>query len=150
MKIVAQYPLHHVTCAPAKFEGFRLRCIYKKIHNLTFDLDLEVNVTQNVAHYPLRHVIYASAKFKVVRSNGFGADTITRNVTDGHTYGRTMGRRWYEINMPVFSNEKAGLIIMQQCHQARSIISSCLAEQFYAAQHSHPTFIYCYQQLYSC
>ena len=21
MKIVAQYPLHHVTCAPAKFEG---------------------------------------------------------------------------------------------------------------------------------
>ena len=38
MKIVAQYPLHHVTCAPAKFEGFRWRCIYKKIHNLTLTL----------------------------------------------------------------------------------------------------------------
>ena len=112
MKIVAQYPLHHVTCAPAKFEGFIWRCIYKKIHNLTFGLDLEVNVTQNVAQYPLRHAIYASAKLKVVRSNGFGEDTITRNVSDGHTY---------EINMPYFSNEKAGIKIIQQCHQARSI-----------------------------
>ena len=27
---------------------------------------------------------------------------------------------------------------MQQYHQARSIISPCLAEQLYAAQHSHP------------
>ena len=39
---------------------------------------------------------------------------------------------------PIFSNEKAGIIIIQQCHQTRSIISPCLAEQFYAAQHSHP------------
>ena len=115
MKIVAKYPLHHVTYAPAKFEGFRWRCIYKKIHNLTFGLDLEVNVTQNVAQYPLRHVIYASVKLKVVRSNGFGEDTITRNVSDGHTYVRTMGRRWYEINMPYFSIEKAGIIIIYSC-----------------------------------
>ena len=85
MKIVAQYPQHHVTCASAKFEGFRLRCIYKKIHNLTFDLDLEVNVTQNVAQYPLRHVIYASAKFKIVRSNV----RVRRRFNYKKCYGRT-------------------------------------------------------------
>ena len=77
---------------------------------------------------------------------GFGEDTITRNVTDGRTDVRTdvrtdrqtIDRLWYEINIPYFSNEKAGIIIIQQCHQTRSIISPCLAEQFYAAQHSHP------------
>ena len=42
------------------------RCIYKKIHYLTFDLDLGVKVTQNVAQFPLHHVTYASAKFDVL------------------------------------------------------------------------------------
>ena len=64
------------------------RCIYKKIHYLTFDLDLGVKVTRNVAKYPLHHVIYASTKFEVATSNGLGGDTITRNVTDGRTDGR--------------------------------------------------------------
>ena len=32
---VAQYPPHHVTYAPAKFEVAMRRCIYKKIHYLT-------------------------------------------------------------------------------------------------------------------
>ena len=66
------------------------RSIYKKIHYLTFDLDL--GVTRNVAQYPLHHVIYASTKFEVATSNGLGGDTITRNVTDGRTDARTDGQ----------------------------------------------------------
>ena len=54
--------------------------------------------------------------------NGFGED---RNVTDGRTDVRTDVRT-------------DRLIIIQQSHETRSIISPCLAEQFYAAQHSHP------------
>ena len=69
------------------------RCIYKKIHYLTFDFDLEVKVTRNVTQYPIHHVIYASAKFEVATSKGLGEDTITRNVTDGQTHGRTDRRR---------------------------------------------------------
>ena len=65
------------------------RCIYKKIHYFTFDLDLGVKVTRNVAQYPLHHVIYASTKFEVATSNGLGGDTITRNVkTDGQRHGQ--------------------------------------------------------------
>ena len=83
--------------------------------NTLFDLDLGVKVTRNVAQYPLHHVIYASTKFEVATSNGLGGDTITRNVTDGRTDARTdrrtTDRLWYEINIPYFSNEKAGIII---------------------------------------
>ena len=89
------------------------RCVYKKIHYLTFDLELGVKVTQNVTQYPLHHVIYASTKFEVATSNGLGGDTITRNVTDGQTdgqtHGRTTDRLWYGINIPYFSYEKAGI-----------------------------------------
>ena len=93
------------------------RCIYKKLHYLTFDLG--VKVTRNVTQYPLHHVIYAPTKFEVATSNGLGEDTITRNVTDGQTdrqtHGWTTDRLWYEINIhvPYFSYEKAGIII--QC-----------------------------------
>ena len=95
------------------------RCIYTKIYYLTFDLDLGVKVTQNVTQYPLHHVIYAPTKFEVATSNGLGEVTITRNVTDGRTdrqtdrrtYGRTTDRLWYEINIPYFSYEKAGITI---------------------------------------
>ena len=98
------------------------RCIYKKIHYLTFDLDLGVKVTRNFTQYPLHYVIYAPTKFQVATSNGLGEDTITRNVTDGRTDrqthgrtdrqtdGRTTDRLWYEINIPYFSYEKAGII----------------------------------------
>ena len=86
------------------------RCIYKKIHYLTFDL---VKVTRNVTQYPLHNVIYASTKFEVATSNGLGDGTITRNVMDGRTDARTdrraTDRLWYEINIPYFSNEKAGI-----------------------------------------
>ena len=59
---------------------------------MTFDIDPEVNLTLNVAQYHLNHVIYAFAKFKVARFNGFGEDTITRNVTDGWMDRRTDGQ----------------------------------------------------------
>ena len=61
-------------------------------------------------------MIYASTKFEVATSNGLGADTITRNMTDGRTdrqsHGRTTDRLWHEINIPYFSNKKAGIIII--------------------------------------
>ena len=54
-------------------QRFRRRCIYKRIHYLTFG----PKVTQNVAQYPLHHVTYSAAKFEVVTSNGLG-DAFTR------------------------------------------------------------------------
>ena len=81
------------------------RCIYKKIHYLTFDLDVGVKVTRNVTQYPLHHVIYPPTTFEVATSNGLGEDTITRKVTDG----RTTDRLRYEINIPYFSYEQAGI-----------------------------------------
>ena len=83
------------------------RCIYKKIHYLTFDLG--VRVTGNVIQYPLHHVIYAPTKFEAATSNGLGEEKNTRNVTYGRTDRRTTDRLWYEINIPYFSYEKAGI-----------------------------------------
>ena len=65
-------------------------------------------------------MIYPPTKFEVATSNGLGEDTITRNVTDGRTDrrtdgrtdGRTTDRLWYEINIPYFSYEKAGIKMM--------------------------------------
>ena len=92
------------------FQKFMRKCIYKKIHYLTFDLDLGVKVTHNVTQYPLHHVIYASTKFIVATSNSIGGDTITRNVTEGwtdrQTDGRPTDRLWYEINIPYFSKKR--------------------------------------------
>ena len=74
-----------------------MRYIYKKIHYLTFDLDLRVKVTRNVAQYPLHHVTYSATKFEVTTFNGLEGDTFTRNVThgrtDARTDGQTVGRR---------------------------------------------------------
>ena len=71
---VALYPLHHVTYSGTMFEvatstGLIWRYIYKKIHYLTFDLELGVKVKQNVAQYPLTHVIHPGTKFEVAMSN---------------------------------------------------------------------------------
>ena len=52
-------------------------------------------------------MIYASTNLEVATSNGLGGDTIARNVTDG----RTTDRLWYEINIPSFSDEKAGIVL---------------------------------------
>ena len=62
---IIQYPLHHVTYAPAKHElptsnrlgGDALNV--KKEHDLRFDLGLGFKVTRNVAQYPLHYVTYA-------------------------------------------------------------------------------------------
>ena len=66
-------------------QWLRRRCIYKKIYNLTFDLDAKVKVIQNCAQFPLHHVFYAPAKLKVSMSNGLGGDAEWL---------------WYEINIP--------------------------------------------------
>ena len=44
------------------------RCVYKKIHYLTFDLEVGVKVTRNITQYPQHHVTYAQAKFEVATS----------------------------------------------------------------------------------
>ena len=61
----------------------------------------------NVTQCPLHHVIYTSTKFEVATSNGL--EDIQLQETwrrDGGTFWL-----WYEINIPYFSNEKAGIII---------------------------------------
>ena len=72
----------------------------RKINYLTFDLG--VNVTQNIPNYPLHYVIYASAKFEVAKSNDLVRDAITRNVTDGRTYGWTYNDMYkvYSYDIP--------------------------------------------------
>ena len=94
---------------PKDYEEMRLQ----KIHYLTFDIDLEVKVTQNVTQYPLHHVIVASAKFEVATSNGLGEDTITRNLTDRQTgiqmQGQTERRRTdfgTKLLYPIFQTKK--------------------------------------------
>ena len=61
-------------------QQFRRRCIYKKIHYLTFQGfgDLVVKVTGNIAQYPLHHVTNATANFEIAVSNDLGGDAITR------------------------------------------------------------------------
>ena len=87
-----------------------LRKVYEEMHlqeNTLFDLG--VKVTRNVAQYPLHHVIYASTKFEVATSNGLGEDTITRNVTDRRTDGRTDRRRTdfgTKLIYPIFLTKK--------------------------------------------
>ena len=68
------------------------RCIYKKIHHLTIDLDLGIKVTVNVYQYPLHHVTYVAIKVEVATTNGSGGDTITRNRTHARSYARTHAR----------------------------------------------------------
>ena len=58
---ITQYPLHHVTYSGTKFEvatfnGLGKDAFTRKIHYLTFDLDLGVKVTHNIALYPLLYV----------------------------------------------------------------------------------------------
>ena len=63
--------------------------IYKKIHYLTFDIDLGVKVTRNVAQYPLHYVTYSAAESQVATSNGLGGDTFTKR--DGRWDAITVG-----------------------------------------------------------
>ena len=61
------------------FQKFMRRCVYKKIHFLTFDpnLDLRVKVTKNVTQYPRHYVTYAQAKFEVATSKSLWGDAFT-------------------------------------------------------------------------
>ena len=89
---VAQYPLHHVTYAPVKFEVNTSTGGYEfSKKNTLFDLDFKVKVTQHVAQFPLHYVSYASAKFAVASSNGLRGDAFTRNVMDGPMNAHTDG-----------------------------------------------------------
>ena len=60
------------------FQNIMRRCVFKKIHYLTFDLDLGVKVTQNIAQYPWHHVTYAQTKFEVAASKSLWGDAFTR------------------------------------------------------------------------
>ena len=86
------------------FKKFMRRCVYKKIHYLTFYLGLEVKVTWNIVS-----TLYIMWSMHVQGWNCYvqslGEDTITRNLT----HGQTTDQLWYKINIPYFSNEKAGI-----------------------------------------
>ena len=60
------------------FQNIMSRCVFKKIHYLTFDLDLGVKVTQNITQCPWHHVTYAQAKFEVAPSKSLWGDAFTR------------------------------------------------------------------------
>ena len=60
------------------FQKFMRRCVYKKKHYLTFNLDLWVKVTQKVTQYPRHHVTYAQAKFEVATSKSLWGDAFTK------------------------------------------------------------------------
>ena len=74
----------------------RRRCIFKKIHYLTFNVDPnpKLKVKQYITKFPLHYVIYAPSKFAVALFNGLGGDAFTRNLMDGRMDGRTTGRLW--------------------------------------------------------
>ena len=102
---VAQYPLHHVTYASAKFEvkQFRRRCIYKKIHYLTFDLDYTKHrpVPSTLCDLCICKVYSCYIQWFRRRYNYKKPDRRTDTWTD---------RLWYKIHMPYFRNENAGIL----------------------------------------
>ena len=54
----------------------RGRCVYKKIHNLTFDLGSSKMMLKNQLH----HVTYSPAKCEVAMSYGSGGDYVQENT----------------------------------------------------------------------
>ena len=79
------------------FQNIMRRCVFKKIHYLTFDLDLGVKVSQNVAEYPWHHVTYAQAKFEVATSKSLWVDAFTRKyIIWPLTF--TLGSRSHEMS----------------------------------------------------
>ena len=59
--------------------------LQKKIHYLTFDLDLGAKVTRNIAQYTLNHVSHSGIKFEFATSNGLGGDARKDGRTDRQT-----------------------------------------------------------------
>ena len=70
---VAQYPLHHMTYVPAKFD-------VATSHGQGEDAFKRKYITGTVAQYRQHHVTYEHAKFEVASSmsNGLGGDAFTR------------------------------------------------------------------------
>ena len=64
---VAQYPPHHMTYAPAKFEVAMSNCLEKMHLQEIFDLTLGQG---HMKYCPLHHVTYVPAKFEVATVNG--------------------------------------------------------------------------------
>ena len=83
-------------------QGFRRRCIYKKVHHFTFDIDFRSGTTQNVAQYPLHHMTYAPSKFEVAMSNGLGGNAFTRNT-------------WFDLNPRSRSHEALPSTLCDLC-----------------------------------
>ena len=69
------YPLNHVTFSYRYIQRLSRSYIYKKIYDLTFDLEIGVKVTQKCC--PVR--FKSSVKFDVVMANGLGY--IDKNIT---------------------------------------------------------------------
>ena len=78
-------------------------CIYKKIHDLTFDVDPDgkIKVTQNVAQFPLHYVIYAPAKFAGATFNSLG-ESIYKTLVEGRT-DRWTEERWTDFGKKFIS-----------------------------------------------
>ena len=73
----AQYHLHHITYASAKFEAAMANGLGG---NALFDIDLRVGVTQNVSHCPLHHVTYAPTEFEVTTSKALGGEAFNKKI----------------------------------------------------------------------
>ena len=72
---VAQYPLHHVTYSPAKFQVATSNSLGDAFTKNTLSFLI---ITQNVAQYRPHKMTYAPSKFEVVKCNGLGGDTFSR------------------------------------------------------------------------
>ena len=114
---VAQYPLHHLTYAPTKFEVATSKGLERNAFTRKYIIWLWVKVTRNVAQIPLTHVNYSATKFECATSNGLGGDIHLQET------GRMTDRLRYKINIPLpfFLKKKVGKIIalnseiMQMC-----------------------------------
>ena len=73
----SSFNLYTCNVWPCYVEKFRWRCIHKKIHYLTLNLDLCVKITRNVTQYPLHYVTYAPTQFEVATSKCLGGNSFT-------------------------------------------------------------------------
>ena len=76
--MLPEFPLHHVTYAPAKFEVATPNSLRGDAFARKYILWPWCQGHINVAQYPLHDVNYAPTKFEVALSNGLGGDAFTR------------------------------------------------------------------------
>ena len=70
---VAQYILHHMTYAPAKF----VATMSNGLGGNAFTIPTEVKVTWSIALYIMWPMTYAPAKFRAAMPNGLGGNAFT-------------------------------------------------------------------------